>query len=217
MIYQVLDNEPVFSDVELKILNWASDYYHHPIGEVMGTFLPTNLRNVKTVMDVQESFSGHTSPDNSFVKNLTQQQTEAVDILSKLKGFQPTLLYGVTGSGKTEVYAQLAKKSITKNKQVLILVPEISLTPQTIQVSGNPAKWLQGHNLFGTNDLKLLMTTFFSALYETMAEEGLNPTIEQCERIAEGRYTISRVDINETWFLKNQYEQIVGADFLSLL
>lgn len=81
-----------------------------------------------------------------------------------------------------------------------------SLTPQTIQVSGNPAKWLQGHNLFGTNDLKLLMTTFFSALYEAMAEEGLNPTIEQCERIAEGRYTISRVDINETWFLKNQYD-----------
>ena len=81
-----------------------------------------------------------------------------------------------------------------------------SLTPQTIQVSGNPAKWLQGHNLFGTNDIKLLMATFFSALYETMAEEGLNPTIEQCERIAEGRYTISRVDINETWFLKNQYD-----------
>ena len=81
-----------------------------------------------------------------------------------------------------------------------------SLTPQTIQVSGNPAKWLQGHNLFGTNDLKGLMAAFFSQLYELMADEGLNPTIEQCDRITEGRYTISRVDINETWHLKNQYD-----------
>jgi II/X family phage/plasmid replication protein len=81
-----------------------------------------------------------------------------------------------------------------------------SLTPQTIQVSGNPAKWLQGHNLFGTNDLKALMAAFFSQLYELMADEGLNPTIEQCDRITEGRYTISRVDINETWHLKNQYD-----------
>ena len=79
-----------------------------------------------------------------------------------------------------------------------------SLTPQTIQVSGNPAKWLQGHNLFGTNDLKTLMALFFSRLYEAMAEEGLNPTIEQIDAITEGRYTVSRVDINETWFLKNQ-------------
>ena len=81
-----------------------------------------------------------------------------------------------------------------------------SLTPNTIQVSGNPAKWLQGHNLFGTNDLRLLMWRFFSGLYEVMAEEGLNPTIEQLDRIRDGNYTVSRVDINETWFLKNQYD-----------
>lgn len=78
-----------------------------------------------------------------------------------------------------------------------------SLTPQTIQVSGNPAKWLQGHNLFGTNDLRKLMSVFFSRLYENMAEQGLNPTIDQIDAIDEGRYTVSRVDINETWFLKN--------------
>jgi II/X family phage/plasmid replication protein len=79
-----------------------------------------------------------------------------------------------------------------------------SLTPSTIQISGNPAKWLQGHNLFGTNDLKTLMAKFFSRLYEAMANEGLNPTIEQCEAIEKGVYTVSRIDINETWFLKNQ-------------
>lgn len=81
-----------------------------------------------------------------------------------------------------------------------------SLTPQTIMISGNPVKWLQGHNLFGTNNLVALMAKFFSQLYEVMADEGLNPTIEQCDAINAGLYTVSRVDVNETWFLKNQYD-----------
>ena len=77
-----------------------------------------------------------------------------------------------------------------------------SLTPQTIEISGNPAKWLQGHNLFfGSNDLRLLMWVFFNRLIE-FYDIGLNPTIQDLERIKEGRYTVSRVDINETWFLK---------------
>ena len=79
-----------------------------------------------------------------------------------------------------------------------------ALTPQTIVVSGNPIKWLQGHNLFGTNDLRLLMTMFFSSLYESMSEQGLNPSIEQLDLINDGKYTVSRVDVNETWHLSNQ-------------
>lgn len=79
-----------------------------------------------------------------------------------------------------------------------------ALTPQTIVISGNPVKWLQGHNLFGTNDLVALMAAFFSSLYEDMAEQGLNPTIEQSDAIKQGRYTVSRIDVNETWHLKNQ-------------
>ena len=78
-----------------------------------------------------------------------------------------------------------------------------SLTPQTIEISGNPAKWLQGHNLFGSNDLRLLMWVFFNRLIE-FYDIGLNPTIQDLERIKEGRYTVSRVDINETWLLKNR-------------
>ncbi|HEX9253735.1 MAG TPA: primosomal protein N', partial [Ignavibacteriaceae bacterium] len=64
---------------------------------------------------------------------LTKQQQEVVDnvldVLNK-NAFHTFLLHGVTGSGKTQVYIELAKKTLAKNKTVLILVPEISLTPQ---------------------------------------------------------------------------------------
>ena len=57
-------------------------------------------------------------------------QTESLRILNKLDGFDPCLLYGVTGSGKTEIYLRLTDTYLSQGKSVLILVPEISLTPQ---------------------------------------------------------------------------------------
>lgn len=64
---------------------------------------------------------------------LTEQQKKVIDEISpKIKEslFQSYLLHGVTGSGKTQVYIELAKIALEQNKSVLILVPEISLTPQ---------------------------------------------------------------------------------------
>jgi len=64
---------------------------------------------------------------------LTKQQQEVVDEVLALQNqnkFQTFLLHGVTGSGKTQVYIELAKQALEKSKTVLILVPEISLTPQ---------------------------------------------------------------------------------------
>ncbi len=67
--------------------------------------------------------------------NLTEEQQAAADILVRKvnNGFSATLLDGVTGSGKTEVYFEAVAEALSLGKQVLVLVPEISLTSQWLK------------------------------------------------------------------------------------
>lgn len=73
-----------------------------------------------------------TSTSTSFKLPLTKEQAKAMQEIEESND-AIYLLNGVTGSGKTEIYLQLAEKQLNKGKQVLILVPEISLTPMMIQ------------------------------------------------------------------------------------
>ena len=80
--------------------------------------------------------SEHT--DTPLLKNtpltLNQEQQHALKkITQHYHQFAPTVLYGVTGSGKTEVYLQSIAMALKQKKQALVLVPEIGLTPQTLQ------------------------------------------------------------------------------------
>jgi primosomal protein N' (replication factor Y) len=63
---------------------------------------------------------------------LNKEQQEVVDIVSNTDSFNPYLLFGVTGSGKTEVYMHIISNIINKGKTAIVLVPEISLTPQLV-------------------------------------------------------------------------------------
>ncbi len=67
--------------------------------------------------------------------DLTDEQRGAVEVIAKAIGerAKPFLIHGITGSGKTHVYIDLTKRALRTNYAVIILVPEISLTPQTIQ------------------------------------------------------------------------------------
>ena len=130
-IISIADEYSCFNGSIFEAITWASDYYHHPIGEVFFSFMPTLLRkqNDKIIIDLDDNTEYKLNEDDKKLK-LTKEQNINLSKLNKVEKFSPSLIYGVTGSGKTEIYLQLAEKFILQNKSILILVPEINLIPQ---------------------------------------------------------------------------------------
>jgi primosomal protein N' (replication factor Y) (superfamily II helicase) len=76
------------------------------------------------------------SPEGTQAPSLTPEQKKAWDVINRELNSakpKPIMLRGITGSGKTELYLKAAEETVKAGKQALILVPEIALTPQTIQ------------------------------------------------------------------------------------
>lgn len=121
----------------INLCRFAADYYQRPLGEVAIPALPKNLRVPKTT-SLERNLkklgklptAQDATPNQEPVLNAEQQH--AVDSISATHNFAAYLLHGVTGSGKTEVYLQTAARVLAQSEQtqVLILVPEINLTPQ---------------------------------------------------------------------------------------
>ena len=121
----------------LALAGFAADYYQRPLGEVALPGLPKNLRIPKTValdraLKKLAKLEAANDATPSGMPPLNPQQREAADAIGGAIGFKPLLLYGVTGSGKTEVYLQACAQVLARDPQaqILILVPEINLTPQ---------------------------------------------------------------------------------------
>ncbi len=199
-VIRLLDKKPILSNTLLWMCRWASQYYHHPLGEVYSAALPARLRQDKPLtstqshtwlltkagqlalpskrafrqaellhhlkqatqgltesqlhdISVQWRTSMRSLQEKGWVsresRELTQvdedsvcehahqlnaaQQVAVSAISSSLDSYSAYLLHGVTGSGKTEVYLQVIAKVLERQHQVLMLVPEIGLTPQLMQ------------------------------------------------------------------------------------
>jgi len=136
-VIAVRDQLEPLSDTWMAMCHFAAGYYQRPLGEVVLPCLPKKLRELKTV-SIDRALQKLSNPQASQnaesngepTLNIAQQQ--AVEAIANAQGFAPFLLHGITGSGKTEVYLQAAARILaaSSDAQILILVPEINLTPQ---------------------------------------------------------------------------------------
>ncbi|MEK6806163.1 MAG: primosomal protein N' [Pseudomonadota bacterium] len=136
-IEEVLDAEPLLPGDLLQLLCWTADYYQHPIGEVIAAALPGPLRQ-GTKLRPRSAKMAATSraarPElGEGPPRLTEEQNAALNALAAGSGFGVSLLQGVTGSGKTELYLRRAEDCVARDEQVLVLCPEIGLTPQLLE------------------------------------------------------------------------------------
>ncbi len=130
-VEKVLDQKSLLSKEILDFLFWSAKYYHHPLGEVLASALPKNLREGKPA-DIKKT-SAHKNTLSPVTFDATTEQKKAIkSVLKSENNFHGFLLHGVTGSGKTEVYLSIAQALLKKGRQILVLVPEIGLTPQMI-------------------------------------------------------------------------------------
>ena len=129
-IERLLEPRPALSETLLEWLKWGSEYYLTKLGEVLRAGLPPFLTRPHRGLarGPQEPMPEYKSFHKLAAEQLTSEQRRALDKM--LSGPRSFLLHGITGSGKTEVYSSLIEKVLAQGNGVIILVPEIGLTPQ---------------------------------------------------------------------------------------
>jgi primosomal protein N' (replication factor Y) len=132
----------------LKLIDWFLKFYPYDYGAIGSQFIPPNLSvNSRD----QAPILIKSSPVRLPTPNAEQKR--AIDNIGKYK---KNILFGITGSGKTRVFSEEIKKTIINGKSVLVLTPEIGLTPQLIndlaKVSAAPI--IVNHSLVSSAEKK---------------------------------------------------------------
>ena len=121
-IKRIIDKEAIFTKELIELSAWMSHMYLCSQGEALSIMIPSGRRESDNALFGEEEDAFHS------IKELTNEQESAIETISKESGIY--YLYGITGSGKSEVFLRQAERVIAKGKQVIYLVPEITLTHQ---------------------------------------------------------------------------------------
>jgi primosomal protein N' (replication factor Y) len=145
-IRAALQSLPSLGATWRRLVDFAADYYQRGTGEIALSVLPPELRKLDDARLAQRiaklrsamapSPADALRPAQGAPPDLSADQARVLAALDPHlggTGAKPTvLLHGVTGSGKTEVYLGAAARTLAAGRQVLVLVPEINLTPQLV-------------------------------------------------------------------------------------
>lgn len=146
-VISILDDQPVLSRDMLQLTKWVGEYYGSSWGEAIENALPRWVKYGKKVEKYLEKAklrsAAPAKPPAEYT--LSREQEKAFAAISKALGdsaFQgqasfspkktpvPLLIYGVTGSGKSELYIRAIRETLRQNRAAICLVPEIALTEQ---------------------------------------------------------------------------------------
>ncbi|MDB4349438.1 primosomal protein N', partial [Omnitrophica bacterium] len=134
-IESIIDKEPIIPSELLSLAKWISRYYICSWGEAIDAAIPGVLKKGKTsvkpkrpIRDKRHRATQDLLPTDEQKKALTTIK----DSIDK-QAYSVFLLHGITASGKTEVYMQAIKHVLKDGRSSIVLVPEISLTPQTVE------------------------------------------------------------------------------------
>lgn len=134
----VIDKEPILSEEMLKLTKWIKDNYFCSWGEAIEAAIPAGIKKGKLSLGsrLKDSHDAAAEFPKSIPHILMEEQSKALKHIAESiekKEYNTFLLHGITASGKTEVYLQAIDLVLKKGRQAIVLVPEISLTPQTIE------------------------------------------------------------------------------------
>lgn len=136
-IAEIIAAKPLFNENQVKLANWIAEYYCAFRLSALRLVMPPGKKDVKSLKSKPRGLKAEAKAERAISgPDLTVDQAKAVGAItaSLLVGAGAHfLLFGVTGSGKTEVYMKSVEQALSQGKSSIIMVPEIALTPQLVQ------------------------------------------------------------------------------------
>ncbi|MCA6072119.1 MAG: primosomal protein N' [Endomicrobium sp.] len=134
-IVEAIDTEPLITQETMNLAEYISKNYVCSLGEALASIIPVSMKPPKRITKNKDVAKEITNEKH--VPILNTQQVNAVNLINETlekNVYASFLLHGITASGKTEVYMSAMEYALKQNKSAIMLIPEISLTPQFVYV-----------------------------------------------------------------------------------